>query len=199
MTVLVDYQLRSLISNGRLKVIPLMEGGIQSNSIDIRLNDNFAMYDATYGTVELDPYSEVSTRLGLQHVTTERILLCKGAFLLAETMEHIELPDDICATMEGKSSLARLGLTVHQTGGWIDCGFEGTLTLEMTNENVRPIVLTAGMPICQLVFHETKPAETSYNRKKTAKYMKQQGATGSRFYENEKEGTKQVDRESEDH
>ena len=83
MSVLVDYQLRSLINNGRLKVLPLMGGGIQSNSIDVRLNNHFATYDARYANVELDPYSEPSTRLGLQHVTTDWVLLCKGAFLLA--------------------------------------------------------------------------------------------------------------------
>jgi len=193
MSVLVDYQLRSLINNGRLKVLPLMKGGIQSNSIDVRLNNHFATYDIRYATVELDPYSEESTRLGLQQCTVDTITLMKGAFLLAETMEYIELPDDICATIEGKSSLARLGLTVHQTGGWIDCGFEGTITLEMTNENIRPIKLTAGMPIAQLVFYQTNPAETPYNRKKTAKYNKQSGATGSRFYENPQEGTDKVD------
>ena len=193
MSVLVDYQLRSLINNGKLKVLPLMKGGIQSNSIDVRLNNHFATYDIRYATVELDPYSEESTRLGLQHDTTDRILLVKGAFLLAETMEYIELPDDICATIEGKSSLARLGLTVHQTGGFVDCGFEGTLTLELANENVRPLVLTAGMPIGQLVFYQTMPAETPYNKKKSAKYNKQLGATGSRFYENPQEGTDKVD------
>jgi len=170
-----------------------MEDGIQSNSIDVRLNNHFGAYDPRYAMTELDPYSEVSTRLGLQHTTTDRVLLMKGAFLLAETMEYIELPDDICATIEGKSSLARLGITVHQTGGWIDCGFQGTITLEMTNENVRPIVLTAGMPIAQLVFYKTASAETPYNKKKSAKYNKQLGATGSRFYENKKEGTVQVD------
>lgn len=176
-----------------------MKDGIQSNSVDVRLNNHFAMYDAKYASVAIDPYSESSTRLGLQYDTTDRILLCKGAFLLAETMEYIELPDDICATIEGKSSLARLGITVHQTGGWIDCGFEGTITLEMTNENVRPIVLTAGMPIAQLVFYQTSSAETPYNRKKNAKYNKQLGATGSRFYENPQEGTEQMDREGENH
>jgi dCTP deaminase len=186
MTVLVDYQLKSLLSNGALKIIPLMEGAIQSNSIDVRLNNNFAQYDARYSTVEIDPYDEESTRLGLLSSKVDKVVLYKGVFLLAETMEYIELPDDICATIEGKSSLARLGVTVHQTGGFIDCGFEGTITLEMVNENLRPIVLTAGMMIAQLVFHQTKPAETPYNRKKSAKYMHQQGAVGSRYHENTK-------------
>ena len=194
MSALVDYQLKSLINNGKLKILPLMEDGIQSNSIDVRLNNHFAMYDAKYASIAIDPYSESSTRLGLQYDTTDKVLLCKGAFLLAETMEYVELPDDICATIENKSSLTRLG--IHLMGGFIDAGFEGAITLGMTNENTRPIVLTAGMPIAQLVFYETKSAEIPYNKKKTAKYKKQLGATGSRFYENTQEGTKQVDSES---
>lgn len=184
MTVLVDYQLTSLIENKRLVIVPIMEGAIQPNSIDVRLNNNFAAYDSRFSEVEINPYSETSVKLGLKHVTTDRILLTKGSFLLAETMEYVELPDDMCATIEGKSSLARLGVTVHQTGGWIDCGFHGTITLEMTNENVRPIILTAGMPIAQLVFYQTKSAEIPYNKRKSAKYNKQSGAVASRFFQN---------------
>jgi dCTP deaminase len=188
MTILVDFQLRSLISNGRLKVIPLMDGAIQPNSIDVRLNNQFAVYEGRYMGVKLDPYSEESTKLGLRYFTDDNILLEKGGFLLAETLEQIELPDDICATIEGKSSLARLGITVHQTGGWIDCGFKGSITLEMTNENIRPVVLRAGMPIAQLVFHQTSAgAEIPYNMKKTAKYRDQKGPTASRFHENDKQ------------
>jgi dCTP deaminase len=99
-------------------------------------------------------------------------------------MEKIELSDSICATIEGKSSLARLGITVHQTGGWIDCGFRGTITLEMTNENMRPVILSAGMPIAQLVFYKTERAEIPYHAKQNAKYRDQSGATGSRYFEN---------------
>jgi len=188
MTVLVDWQLKDLIDAGTIGVIPLSKGAIQANSIDVRLNNNFAGYDVAYATQEIDPYDEDSTRLGLTAVTADRILLIKGAFLLAETMESIRLPNNICATIEGKSSLARLGITVHQTGGWIDCGFEGTITLEMTNENIRPIVLTSGMPIAQIVFYQTEPALIPYHARVSAKYNKQSGATGSRYYKNIKVG-----------
>ena len=186
--VLVDWELEARIKDGSIRVLPMMDGGIQSNSIDVRLNNSFSMYDARYADRELDPYSESSTRLGLVSMICERILLCKGAFLLAETMETISLPGDVCATLEGKSSLARLGITIHQTGGWIDCGFRGTITLELTNENVRPIVLTAGMPIAQLVFHQTEPADVPYSLKASAKYDQQTGATSSRYWKNTKTG-----------
>jgi dCTP deaminase len=184
MTILVDYQLKHLLDNGKLKLYPIAENAIQPNSIDVRLNNSFAWYDTTSKNEVLDPYNPVSVKLGLKTKTCNRLVLNRGEFLLAETIECIELPDDICATIEGKSSLARLGITVHQTGGWIDCGFQGTITLEMTNENIRPVILTAGMPIAQLVFYQTSVSETPYNRKKNAKYNRQSGATGSKFYEN---------------
>jgi dCTP deaminase len=186
MSVLVDWELNELIKDGTIGIMPLGKGAIQSNSIDVRLGNNFACYDVNYAGVEIDPYDEDSTRLGLIAQTTDRILLIKGAFLLAETMETIKLPDNICATIEGKSSMARLGITVHQTGGWIDCGFEGTITMEMTNENIRPIVLTAGMPIAQIVFYKTETAQLPYHARVSAKYNKQSGATGSRFYKNKR-------------
>jgi dCTP deaminase len=186
MTILVDWQLRSLINGGALKILPLGVDAIQPNSVDVRLNNSFAGYNDAYMYMVLDPYDKESTLLGLQRSTSDKVLLKKGAFLLAETMEHIMLPDNICAMLEGKSSLARLGITVHQTGGFIDCGFEGTLTLELSNENARPIILRAGMPIAQLVFHKTADAEIPYNKRKTAKYNKQEGATGSRYHENVK-------------
>ena len=184
MTVLVDWELQELIEAGELDICPLGQGSIQANSIDVRLNNNFAGYDKAYEEVEIDPFDEDSTRLGLSALTADRVLLIKGAFLLAETMETIRLPDNICAELMGKSSLARLGVTVHQTGGFIDAGFRGTITLEMTNENIRPIILTAGMPIGQLVFYRTEKARIPYHARVSAKYSGQKGATGSRYYKN---------------
>jgi dCTP deaminase len=184
MSVMVDWQLRWLLDHGAIKVLPLYVNGIQSNSIDVRLGNNFAVYNVQSFSTPIDPYDQESTLYGLQHFTTDRLILEKNSFLLAETMEKIELSDTICATIEGKSSLARLGITVHQTGGWIDCGFKGTITLEMTNENMRPVVLTAGMPIAQLVFYKTERAEVPYHKKRDAKYNNQSGATGSRYFEN---------------
>jgi dCTP deaminase len=148
------------------------------------LGNNFAIYDVKSFNEPIDPYDRESTEYGLTKFTAEKVVLQKNSFLLAETMERIELSDSVCATIEGKSSLARLGITVHQTGGWIDCGFRGTITLEMTNENMRPVALYAGMPIAQLVFYRTEHAEVPYSKKVDAKYFDQSGATGSRYYEN---------------
>lgn len=88
------------------------------------------------------------------------------------------------ASIEGKSSIARLGVELHQTGGWIDAGFRGTITLEMCNVNSRPVKVYAGMPIGQLVFYRTDRAARPYNMKQDAKYMDQRQATLSRYHEN---------------
>lgn len=184
MTVMVDWQLRNALSLGYIVVLPIGSSAIQPNSIDVRLGNNFAVYDARSFDAPIDPYDEESVKYGLTYFTTDRLTLAKNSFLLAETMERIELADNICAMIEGKSSLARLGITIHQTGGWIDCGFKGTITLEMTNESMRPVILTAGMPIAQIVFHETSKADVPYHAKRDAKYKDQSGATGSRYYRN---------------
>jgi dCTP deaminase len=104
--------------------------------------------------------------------------------MLAETMEVIGLSDNIVASIEGKSSIARLGVELHQTGGWIDAGFRGSITLEMCNVNSRPVRMYAGMPIGQLVFYTTERAALPYDRKSDAKYMDQRQATLSRYHEN---------------
>lgn len=180
--ILVDWQLNQALKEGSIKVVPLMKGAIQPNSIDVRLGDKFATYIPSLDPI--NPFDKESVLSGLVDIKTTPVILYKGGFLLAETMEYIELPGNVCATIEGKSSLARLGLTVHQTGGWIDCGFKGTITLEMTNENNRPIVLTPGMPIAQIVFNIGEQAKVPYGEKKGAKYQGQVGATGSRYYDN---------------
>jgi len=181
MTVLVDWQLRDMIDRKYLKVLPLMEGGIQPNSIDVRLGNNFATYT---GKAPIDPYDKESVLKDLMTIQSHEVTISRGAFLLAETLEIVELPNNICATIMGKSSLARLGLSVHQTGGFIDCGFSGNITLEMTCENDRPIILRTGMPIAQIIFMMTQRAEVPYHSRGEAKYAGQKGVTASRFYMN---------------
>lgn len=183
--ILVDWQIEQKIKSGEIKIIPLMDNGIQPNSVDIRLGASFATYVPSANPI--DPFDRQSTTEGLINITDYPVYLHKFGFLLAETLEYIELPSNICATLEGKSSLARLGLTIHQTGGFIDCGFHGTITLEITNVNNRPIILQPGMPIAQLVFYETQSAHVPYSHKTSAKYHKQRGATGSKYYENPKD------------
>ncbi|MDV2481750.1 dCTP deaminase [Methanoculleus sp. Wushi-C6] len=180
--ILVDWQIEDRIRRGYIKVDPFDPGLIQPNSLDIRLGSHFVWY--VPGETVIDPYDRESVCVKTEEMVADSIVLAPGQFLLAETLEAIELPDDVVASIEGKSSIARLGVELHQTGGWIDAGFRGTITLEMCNVNSRPVKVYAGMPIGQLVFYRTDRAARPYNMKTDAKYMDQRQATLSRYHEN---------------
>lgn len=180
--ILVDWQIADRIQRGFIRIEPFDATLIQPNSLDIRLGNHFVWYLESQDVI--DPYNRETVTAGTDEVTADFIDLAPGRFLLAETLEVIELPDNIVASIEGKSSIARLGIELHQTGGWIDAGFRGTITLEMCNVNHRPVRIHAGMAIGQLVFYTTERADRPYNMKKDAKYMDQRQATLSRYYEN---------------
>lgn len=180
--ILVDWQILDRIGRGYITVDPYDPALVQPNSLDIRLGNHFAWYE-TGGEV-IDPYDQNSVTTKTEEMTAESIVLNPGQFVLAETMEVICLPDNIVASIEGKSSIARLGVELHQTGGWIDAGFCGSITLEMCNVNQRPVRMYAGMAVGQLVFYTTERAACPYNAKHDAKYMNQRQATLSRYYEN---------------
>ena len=184
MTVLVDWQIRDAIKSGKIKIDPFDENLIQPNSLDVRLGNHFVWYNPSENII--DPYRKDSINQDFSETRAESIIIEPGDFILAETLEVIGLPDDIVATIEGKSSIARLGLSLHQTGGWIDAGFQGTITLEMANVNKRPIQIYSGMPIGQFVFYKTEHAEKPYNKKCDAKYNNQKNATISKYSDNKR-------------
>ncbi|MDH7593365.1 MAG: dCTP deaminase [Methanomicrobiales archaeon] len=180
--ILVDWQIHDRIRRGFIRVDPFDPAMIQPNSLDIRLGDHFVWY--TPGERVIDPYARETIDADVNELRATSMVLQPGQFVLSETLEVIELPDDIVASIEGKSSIARLGIELHQTGGWIDAGFRGSITLEMCNANQRPVRVYAGMPVGQLVFYTTEKAERPYFLKADAKYMNQRQATLSRYYEN---------------
>jgi dCTP deaminase len=184
--ILVDWQILDRISRGYITVDPFDPGLVQPNSLDIRLGNHFVWYES--GTDIIDPYRKESISSNTVETTADSVILEPDRFMLAETFEVIGLPDNIVASIEGKSSIARLGVELHQTGGWIDAGFRGSITLEMCNVNQRPVRMYAGMPVGQLVFYTTERAMNPYNLKKDAKYMDQRQATLSRYHENRKQG-----------
>jgi dCTP deaminase len=184
--ILVDWQIRDRIGRGFISVDPYDPKLVQPNSLDIRLGSHFVWYRP--GDSVIDPYDQQTVTSGVEETRAEAFVLQPSQFVLAETLECIGLPDNIVATIEGKSSIARLGVTLHQTGGWIDAGFRGTITLEMANVNSRPVKVHAGMPIGQLVFYTTERAESPYFKKADAKYLDQRQATLSRYHENKKRG-----------
>jgi dCTP deaminase len=182
--ILVDWQILDRIARGSIKIDPYDSKLVQPNSLDIRLGSHFVWYSGSNEVI--DPYNRDSVSSGIEEVHADSFILNPGRFVLAETLECIGLPDNIVATIEGKSSIARLGVTLHQTGGWIDAGFRGTITLEMANVNSRPVKVYAGMPIGQLVFYSTERAENPYDKKGDAKYLDQCQATLSRYPANKK-------------
>jgi dCTP deaminase len=182
--ILVDWQILDRIARGSINIDPYDAKLVQPNSLDIRLGNHFVWY--TGSSEVIDPYNKDSVSSGIEEVHADSFILNPGQFVLAETLECIGLPDNVVATIEGKSSIARLGITLHQTGGWIDAGFRGTITLEMANVNSRPVKVYAGMPVGQLVFYTTERAERPYDKKGDAKYLDQRQATLSRYHANKK-------------
>jgi dCTP deaminase len=144
---------RRMFIKGREQIIISPEPGshcIQPTSVDLHLSSTLRLYPVPVRgrRLVLDPEAGAETRE--KHFTTHE--LEPGDFLLASTLEHITIPSDLVAIVEGKSSLGRVGLAVHITAGFIDPGFKGNITLELKNVNAHPIKLTAGMAICQLCF-----------------------------------------------
>lgn len=188
MTILVDWQIKKAIRKGKIKVTPYDPSLINSNSLDIRFGYSMKIY--MEHDEPINPYDRSSIMVGMTHhelsSDCDGITLYPGEFALATTVETITLPSNICAELNGKSSIARLGTSIHQTGGWIDCGFNGEITLELCNINKRPVVLIPGMPIGQLVFHKTKKALRPYGERSSSKYQGQTGAVASMYYLNKR-------------
>lgn len=172
--ILSDQSIRRRIENGFLKIKPLEKDAIQPASIDCSLGDDFLIVDENrMETLNLN--SEIRYR----QIKSETITLPPHSFLLATTREHVELPDDLTAFVEGRSSIGRMGLFI-ENAGWVDPGFKGRITLELFNANSLPIKLEAGRRICQLVFCKM---ETPSTRPYKGKYQGQTSTVGSRVFQ----------------
>jgi dCTP deaminase len=172
--IVSDRSLRELLARREIVVEPLDDRQIQPASIDLRLGDHFLKVDEnSVDSIALDkpvPYVEIKK---------PEIVIPPQTFLLAVTREFIRLPADITAFVEGRSSIGRIGLFI-QNAGWVDPGFEGTITLELYNANRLPIRLASGRRICQIVFARMDgPASRPY----AGKYQHQAEAVGSRVFQ----------------
>ena len=168
--ILSDRTLKAMIEKRELVVEPLSPDSIQPTSIDCRLDRNFfVVEDRTM------PWIDLNSAIEYREYESDTITIPPHSFLLATTMEYIELPDDLTAFVEGRSSIGRIGLFI-QNAGWVDPGFEGQITLELYNANSLPIRLEAGRRICQLVFCRMDQAALTPYR---GKYQGQRRATGS--------------------
>jgi dCTP deaminase len=150
--VLSDRSIKEQVLAGRIRIEPLDPDDIQPSSVDLHLGARFQVFrNSRYPYI--DPMREQSGLMEMVAATAEEpFVLHPGEFVLGATIERIVLPGDIVARLEGKSSLGRLGLLIHSTAGYVDPGWDGTLTLELSNVANLPIVLTPGMPIGQISF-----------------------------------------------
>jgi dCTP deaminase len=184
--ILSDRDLRAEIEAGRLVVEPFDPSALQPSSIDLRVGHQFRVFhNARYPYIDVRKPLEDLTEL-VEASQDEPFILHPGEFVLGSTLEIVTLPPDLVARLEGKSSLGRLGLLIHSTAGFVDCGFSGQLTLELSNVANLPITIYPEMRIGQLcVFRLSSPAEKPYgSRDIGSKYHGQIGPTPSRYFEN---------------
>ncbi|AXB46390.1 dCTP deaminase [Amycolatopsis albispora] len=184
--LLSDRDLRKGVESGRLGVDPFDPSMLQPSSIDVRLDRFFRVFNNT-------KYTHIDPRLQQDELTSmvekdgdEPFVLHPGEFVLGSTFESFKLPDDLAGRLEGKSSLGRLGLLTHSTAGFIDPGFSGHITLELSNVANLPITLWPGMKIGQMcLFMLNSPAEHPYGSAQAgSRYQGQRGPTPSRAYQN---------------
>lgn len=172
--IISDKTIKKLIEEENLFIEPFEDYLIQPASIDLRLGTNYLKIDENQMEV-----MTLEDKLNYHEINSDEIVIPPNSFLLATTEEYIQLPNNLTAFVEGRSSIGRMGLFI-QNAGWVDPGFSGKITLELFNANRLPIKLKAGRRICQLVIAEMdQEAEFPYQ----GKYQGQDTAVGSKVFE----------------
>jgi dCTP deaminase len=184
--VLADRTISRLLDEGRIEIDPYDASLLQPSSVDVRVDRFFRVFhNARYPYIDVREPQEDLTELA--EIDDERpFILHPGEFVLASTLERIRLPDDLVGRLDGKSSLGRLGLLIHSTAGFIDPGWDGHVTLELSNVANLPITIYYAMKIGQLSFVQlTEPAAVPYGAGELgSKYQGQRGPTPSRYWQN---------------
>src|SRR6187402_2819195 len=183
--VLSDSAIRRLVEAGRIGIDPYDPALMQPSSLDVRVDRLFRVFrNSRYPFIDVKAEQEELTEL-VEVDGAEPFILHPGEFVLGSTLERVTLPDDLVARLEGKSSLGRLGLLIHSTAGYVDPGWDGYLTLELSNVANLPITIYPEMKIGQISFFRlSTPAEVPYGATGTkSKYQGQRGPTASRFFE----------------
>jgi dCTP deaminase len=184
--LLSDRDIKAELGTGRIGLEPYQPEMIQPSSIDVRLDRFFRLFD-NHKYPFIDPAEDQPDLTRLVEVDSDQpFILHPGEFVLGSTYEMVSLPDDIAARLEGKSSLGRLGLLTHSTAGFIDPGFSGHVTLELSNVATLPIKLWPGMKIGQMCFFRlSSPTERPYGSSEySSRYQGQRGPTASRSFQN---------------
>jgi dCTP deaminase len=184
--VLSDRTIRRLVEDERIGIDPFDDELVQPSSVDVRVDRFFRVFrNSRYPFIDVkEPMDDLTELVEIED--SEPFILHPGEFVLGSTLERITLPDDLVARLEGKSSLGRLGLLIHSTAGFIDPGWDGHVTLELSNVANLPITIYVGMKIGQLSFVQlTEPAERPYGAAGIgSKYQGQAGPTPSRYWRN---------------
>ncbi len=184
--ILSDRSIREELEAGRIVIDPLDLGCIQPSSVDLHVDRYFRVFrNHTMRVIDVRQNQEDLTEL-VEIVGEEAFILHPGEFVLGSTAERVRLPDDLVARLEGKSSLGRLGLLIHSTAGFVDAGWDGHLTLELSNVANLPITIYPNMKIGQISFlRMTTTAAAPYGSASVgSKYQGQRGPTPSRYFEN---------------
>ena len=184
--VLSDRTIRRLVAERRIAIDPYDEALVQPSSVDVRVDRYFRVFrNSRYPFIDVKQAQEDLTEL-VEMDGEQPFILHPGEFVLGSTLERIALPDDLVARLEGKSSLGRLGLLIHSTAGFIDPGWDGHVTLELSNVANLPITIYHGMKIGQLSFvRMTEASEHPYGSSGLgSKYQGQRGPTPSRYWRN---------------
>jgi dCTP deaminase len=183
--ILSDRTIREEVTAGRIVIEPFDDACIQPSSIDLHVDREFRVFQNNrYPYIDVMKEQPDLTEL-VEVDAGESFILHPGEFVLGSTLERVALPDDLVARLEGKSSLGRLGLLIHSTAGYVDPGWDGFLTLELSNVANLPITIYPGMKIGQISFFRlSTPADVPYGSKgMRSKYQGQRGPTASRFFE----------------
>jgi len=183
--VLSDRSIREALAAGHIAIDPLDESCIQPSSVDLHVDRYFRLFRNHTSRV-IDVREDQEDLTELVDVGEDPLILHPGEFVLGSTTEKVTLPTDLVARLEGKSSLGRLGLLIHSTAGFVDAGWDGHLTLELSNVANLPITVYPGMKIGQISFLQmTTPADVPYGSDGLkSKYQGQWGPTPSRYADN---------------
>jgi dCTP deaminase len=188
--ILSDRSIREALGTGRIEIDPLDESCIQPSSVDLTIDRYFRVF-RNHTTPIIDVKQNLEDLTELVELADDEIpfMLHPGEFVLGSTAERVRLPTDLVGRLEGKSSLGRLGLLIHSTAGFIDAGWDGHITLELSNIATLPITLYPGMKIGQISFLQmTTAADVPYGSAAVgSKYQGQRGPTPSRYWENFKD------------
>ena len=182
--VLSDRDIRAEIAAGRIVIDPYIAEAVQPSSVDLHLDHRFRVFrNSRYPYIDVRTDQPELTEL-VEIAGDEPFILHPGEFVLGSTLERVELPNDLVARLEGKSSLGRLGLLIHSTAGYVDPGWEGNLTLELSNVANLPITLYDGMKIGQISFQRlSSPVEVGYGDARIgSKYRGQRDPTASLYH-----------------